>query len=138
MSKKTAKIAALIEDCRGRDLDARYLAYFKCFNQGLYYEAHDVLEELWLAERKGPDGSFYKGLIQLAGAYVHLQKDRLRPATALFKLADANLRKYPAVHRRLALSDTLAMIDQWLGRLGSNGDHPQSLPATPRLVLLEE
>ena len=48
MSKKSAKIAALIESCRGRKLDAHYLGYFECFNRGLFYESHDVLEELWL------------------------------------------------------------------------------------------
>ena len=92
MSKKSAKIAAMIEGLRGRDLSPYYLGYFACFNQQLYFEAHDVLEELWLVDRKGPDGDFYKGLIQLAGAFVHLQKNRLRPSAALFKLAEANLR----------------------------------------------
>ena len=60
MSKKSAKIAALIESCRGRGWDAHYLGYFECFNRGLFYEAHDVLEELWLQDRNGPNGNFYK------------------------------------------------------------------------------
>src|SRR5215510_9480322 len=98
MSKKSSKIAALIEGCRGRELDAHYLGYFECFNRQLFYEAHDVLEQLWLAQRSGTNGDFYKGLIQLAGGFVHLQKNRLRPAAALFKLADANLQKYPDPH----------------------------------------
>src|ERR1041385_3444222 len=68
MSKKSAAIAALIEGLRGRELDAHYLGYFECFNRQLYFEAHDVLEELWLTDRNGPNGAFYKGLIQLAGA----------------------------------------------------------------------
>src|SRR6266436_8492604 len=103
MSKKSGKIADLIAGCRGRDLDAHYLGYFVCFNQGLFYEAHDVLEELWLADRQGPNYSFYKGMIQLAGAFVHLQKNRLRPSAALFKLARTNLGKYPAIHDHLDL-----------------------------------
>jgi hypothetical protein len=48
VSKKSAKIAALIDSCRGQELDAHYLGYFECFNRGLFYESHDVLEELWL------------------------------------------------------------------------------------------
>src|SRR5882672_7801103 len=101
MSKKSATVAALIANCQGRELDAHYLGYFECFNRGLFYEAHDVLEELWLADRHGSNGAFYKGLIQVAGAFVHLQKDRLRPAAALFKLARANFERYPPVHERL-------------------------------------
>src|SRR4051812_6479538 len=95
MSKKSAKIAAMIESFQGRELDAHYLGYFACFNEGLYYEAHDVLEELWLAGRGTSTDRFYKGLIQLTGAFVHLQKNRLGPANALFNLAKANLQQYP-------------------------------------------
>jgi predicted metal-dependent hydrolase len=95
MSKKSGVIADLIGQFQGRELDAHYLGYFECFNRQLYFEAHDVLEELWLTQRAGPNYAFYKGLIQLAGAFVHLKKNRLRPAAALFKLADANLEKYP-------------------------------------------
>lgn len=122
MSKKSAKIAALIESCQGRPLDARYLGYFECFNRGLFYESHDVLEELWLADRHGPSGPFYKGLIQFAGAFVHLQKHteerpRLRPAAALLKLAQMNLRLYPAIHEQLDVTGVVRLIDDWLGRL---------------------
>jgi XTP/dITP diphosphohydrolase len=117
MSKKSSKIAALIAGCEGRDLDAHYLTYFECFNRGLYYEAHEVLEKLWLPDRNGPNGPFYKGLIQLAGAFVHLQKNRLRPAAALFKLARANLKKYPGFHEQLDVSIMLKLIASWLERI---------------------
>jgi hypothetical protein len=43
VSKKSGRIAELIESCRGKDWDAYYLGYFECFNRGLYFEAHDVL-----------------------------------------------------------------------------------------------
>src|SRR5215216_4873422 len=116
MSKKSAKIQQLIANCRGQAFDAHYLGYFECFNRGLFYESHDVLEELWLADRHGLDGAYYKGLIQFAGAFVHLQKHteqrpRLRPAAALFKLARTNLGNYPAVHHRLDVSDVLKVIE---------------------------
>ncbi|MEO6183762.1 MAG: DUF309 domain-containing protein, partial [Verrucomicrobiota bacterium] len=73
MSKKSAKIAALIDRHRGLKLSPHYLGYFELFNAQLFYESHDVLEELWLPIRKEAGGDFYKGLIQLAGAFVHLQ-----------------------------------------------------------------
>src|SRR6185295_1177463 len=107
----------MIEDFRGRKHDAHYLGYFDCFNRQLFYEAHDVLEELWLGQRSGPNYAFYKGLIQLAGAFVHLQKNRLRPAAALFKLAEANLKQYPARHQDLDLTSVLVLNQTWLQRL---------------------
>lgn len=117
MSKKSAAIAALIAGCQGQRHDAHYLGFFECFNRGLFYEAHDVLEELWLAERKGPNDAFYKGLIQLAGAFVHLQKNRLRPSAALFKLAHSNLEKYPPLHQDLDITVVIQLIQAWLNRL---------------------
>jgi predicted metal-dependent hydrolase len=114
VSHKSARIAAMIESFQGQELDAHYLGYFDCFNRQLFYEAHDVLEDLWLKDRHGVDGNFYKGLIQLAGAFVHLQKHRLRPAAALFKLALANLDQYPAQHKQLDLKAVHDLARKWL------------------------
>jgi predicted metal-dependent hydrolase len=129
MSKKSGPIAELIEQFKGQELDAHYLGYFECFNRQLYFEAHDVLEELWLAQRSGPNYAFYKGLIQLAGAFVHLKKNRLRPAAALFKLADANLEKYPVLYERLQVAKVRGLIHDWLKRL-ENGNFEVN-PLTP-------
>jgi predicted metal-dependent hydrolase len=132
VSHKSARIAAMTESFQGRELDAHYLGYFDCFNRGLFYEAHDVLENLWLPDRHGANGNFYKGLIQLAGAFVHLQKDRLRPSAALFKLAKANLEKYPRVHEQLDVAAVLELIAEWLFQLESQGF--KANPLTPANV----
>ena len=138
MSKKSPKIAALIEGCRGQDLPAHYLGYFECFNQQLFYEAHDVLEELWLAEgRSGKNYGFYKGLIQFAGAFVHLQKDRLNPAAALFRLSQTYLRPYAHEHQRLDVAELIACGDEWIGELErcSFSSNPLGAKMPPRLLL---
>jgi len=101
------------------DYDPHYLGFFECFNRQRFFEAHEVLEALWLPQRQGPNGAFYKGLIQLAGAFVHLQKNRPGPAAALFKLAQTNLQKYPATHEGLAVGAVLVVIEEWLRRLKS-------------------
>src|SRR5438105_8910958 len=83
-----------------------YAAFFQLWNAQKYYEAHDVLEQLWLVEKNAELARFYKGLIQAAGAFVHLQKNfehpshakhsrRLPPATRLFELALRNLDGLP-------------------------------------------
>ena len=138
MSKKSGRIAERIAAFRGQRLDAHYLGYFDCFNDQLYYEAHDVLEELWLADRRGPNGDFFKGLIQLAGAFVHLQKERLRPSAALFKLARTNLQKYPALHEQLDVSSVLELIAAWLGWLERSefSTNPLREQGAPRIDLV--
>lgn len=134
MSKKSAKIAAMIAGLEGGELDAHYLGFFECFNQGLFFEAHDVLEELWLEQgRAGANYAFYKGLIQFAGAFVHLQKGRLDPSRRLFLLAQANLRQYPAIHERFEAAKALEQIRQWIARLETATENP--FPATPAPVL---
>jgi len=137
VSHKSARIAAMIESFRGRELDAHYLGYFDCFNRQLFYEAHDVLENLWLPDRQGVNGNFYKGLIQLAGAFVHLQKNRLRPSAALFKLASANLEKYSSPHERLNLVAVRQLIAGWLWQLEKDGFlvNPLSTVNVPQLAL---
>jgi predicted metal-dependent hydrolase len=137
VSKKSAKIAALIADYQGQGWDPHYLGYFGCFNRGRFYEAHDVLEELWLAERHGPNGRFYKGLIQLAGAFVHLQKMRLGPAAALLRLARTNLSQYSRRHEGLEAAAVLALIEEWLVRLEGPeaGGNPLTQGSAPRLEL---
>ena len=133
MSTKTPKIAALIADRHGCPVDAHYLGFFDCFNQGLYFEAHEVLEELWLEDRSGPNGAFYKGLIQLAGAFVHLQKRRPGPASALLRMARANLNGYPVPHEHLDVAHVLGFADVWLTRIAALGEEALARHETPKL-----
>lgn len=130
----------MVKEFEGRGRDPHYLGYFGLFNQGHYYEAHDALEQLWLPQRQGANGAFYKGLIQLAGAFVHLQKQRLRPAAALFKLARTNFERYASVHEELSLAEVQVMIGQYLKALeaGAYEVNPLSRANPPRLVLMNE
>jgi predicted metal-dependent hydrolase len=138
VSRKSEKIAALIAECPDDGLSRHYSGYFACFNRQWFFEAHDVLEELWLAQGKtGANYSYYKGLIQLAGAFVHLQKDRLRPSVALFDLADANLRKYPAIHDGLDLNEVLKLIADWRIRILKSEFSKNPLPVSEPPQLLE-
>jgi predicted metal-dependent hydrolase len=120
-----------------QNYDPGYLSYFECFNRQHFFESHEVLEALWLPQRQGPNGLFYKGLIQLAGAFVHLQKNRLGPAAALFALAQSNLQKYPATHEGLAVDGVLGMIEDWLQKSRSAGTvtNPYTPAEAPRLCL---
>jgi predicted metal-dependent hydrolase len=136
MSKKSQKIVELIHDCQGQPADPHYLGYFRCFNRQLFFEAHDVLEELWLRDRHGPDGAYHKGLIQLAGAFVHLQKKRPGPATALFKLARTNLTPYAPMHAQLNVQQVLELIETWVKRVELDGLQELNPDSAPQLTLL--
>jgi predicted metal-dependent hydrolase len=134
---KHERIAELAKQFAGEGVDPRYAGYFALFNAQKFYEAHDILEDLWLPDRHGVNGNYYKGLIQLAGAFVHLQKQRLRPSAALLKLARTNLEKYPAVHENLDLAVVLQLIADWLWQLESVefAVNPLTVANVPQLAL---
>jgi predicted metal-dependent hydrolase len=75
ISRFVAKLGAEDVDLTQADIAKHpfYRAFFRCWNEQHYYKAHDVLEQLWLNTDSG-DADFFKGLIQAAGAFVHLQK----------------------------------------------------------------
>jgi predicted metal-dependent hydrolase len=112
-----------------------YLAFFDEFNHQRYYEAHDVLEKLWLPSRKSPNDAFYKGLIQVAGAFVHLQNERQAPAVALLKLAQLNLKAYPELHNGLDLRSVRELLQRWLNALEHGRFNPLRFGPPPRLNL---
>ena len=134
---KHHRIAELARQFSGDGIDPRYAGYFALFNRQKFYEAHDILEDLWLPDRHGANGNFYKGLIQLAGAFVHLQKNRLRPSAALFKLARTNLEKYPPLHEKLNLAAVQQLIAGWLWQLEKDEFtiNPLSVVNVPQLAL---
>ena len=138
VSRKHKRIAALVEEHREHKLDRHYVGFFDCFNRGLFYEAHEVLEHIWLTDKQGANGLFYKGLIQLAGGFVHLQRNHLRPAAALFRLAHANFKEYPPQHESLDLLAVRRLIEKWLADLERTqyATNPLTAENAPRLALL--
>ncbi|WP_170109665.1 DUF309 domain-containing protein [Melghirimyces profundicolus] len=57
-----------------------YLRFFKYYHAGRYWEAHEVLEELWQTQR---DNDFYHGLIQVAAIMHQLKRGKVRGARKL-------------------------------------------------------
>ena len=154
---KGERISRFVADLVGEDVNPAkidiehhpfYRAYFQCWNERRYYEAHDVLEQLWL-NTDSDDDSFFKALIQAAGAFVHLQKNfehpkhpkhsrRLRPAVRLFELAEKNLSTFTPQHHGLdvaALCQLLRMHSEQI--VASNyKTNPWSPVTAPKLKLL--
>jgi len=53
--------------------DPRFLKGIDEFNQQLFFECHETLEEIWLEEH-GEDRKFYQGIIQIAAGYYKLEQ----------------------------------------------------------------
>jgi hypothetical protein len=124
-----------------------YLAFFRCWNEQRYYEAHDVLEQLWL-KTKSPDADYFKGLIQAAGAFVHLQKrfehpllakhsKRLPPAVRLFRLAEKNLSRFAPRHHGLDVAALCKLLSRYADEIVASDYtiNPWSPETAPKLRL---
>jgi predicted metal-dependent hydrolase len=133
---KGERISRFMAELGGDDIDLTqtdilkhpfYRAFFQCWNAQRYYDAHDVLEQLWLKTDSG-DADFFKGLIQAAGAFVHLQKRfehpthakhsrRLAPAVRLFRLAEKNLSSFGPRHHGLDVAALCQILDAYADRI---------------------
>jgi predicted metal-dependent hydrolase len=138
MSHKSPKIDALLAGfAELPGFNRHYVGFFRCFNAQLYYEAHDVLEEVWLPIRGQAQAKFYQGLIQMAGGFVHLQKQRLGPAARLFALALVNFEPYPARHGGIDLDAIREICRQHRQAVIDSGEtlNPWSKDHAPQLAL---
>src|SRR5262245_36920948 len=78
------------------------------FNEGRYFEAHEVWEDMWRSAR-GPLRLFYQGLVQAAVGLHHLNHGNLNGATAQLKKSLSKLEEYPdrfcRIHNRKLTTD---------------------------------
>lgn len=66
------------------------------WNQRRYFEAHECLEIVWKAS-DGDQREFWQGIIQVAVAAVHLQRDNPDGGVALATRASKRLEGFPEV-----------------------------------------
>jgi predicted metal-dependent hydrolase len=107
------------------EYDPRYLKAIDEFNQRLFYEAHETLEDLWL-EDHGPEREFYQGIIQVAAGYFKWEQEVPQGAVKLFRSAIRKLEPYRPVCLGVQvtefLSDVeadLAVIEAWRDKGGA-------------------
>ena len=153
---KRERISQLLAEATGEDVqldradvetNPYYLGFFHCWNEQRYYEAHDILEQLWL-NAKSPDADYFKGLIQAAGAFVHLQKHfeyplhakhsrRLSPAVRLFRLANKNLSRFAPLHHGLNVAAVCQLLRGFADRIVASDykTNPWSPETAPKLKL---
>jgi uncharacterized protein len=73
--------------------DPRFLKGIDEFNEELFFECHETLEEIWL-EDHGEDRKFYQGLIQVAAGYFKLQQNVPAGALKLWRTGIEKLEPY--------------------------------------------
>jgi predicted metal-dependent hydrolase len=92
-------------------------------NRGEYYDAHEVLEDVWRA-CDGPEKKFLQGLIQLAVALHHHSKGNHVGARSLLARSARNLQGYPEGFMGIPLGEVLQSISECQRAVEAGNDLP--------------
>jgi uncharacterized protein len=87
-----------------------------CYRREEFFAAHEHWEILW-RKSQGPEKSFLQALIQMAGAFHHLQRNNLRGGAALLKAALRRLEAYPARFEGVEVAALREELRGWLQAL---------------------
>ena len=74
-------------------MDERFYEGIREFNEGRYFEAHDVLEDLWQGYRE-PDRVFLQALIHPAVGLYHLENENFKGARSQLSKACTKIGSY--------------------------------------------
>jgi predicted metal-dependent hydrolase len=91
-----------------------YIQFFQHYHQGEYWEAHEVLEELWQQDRTN---DFYHGLIQIAAIMHQLVRGKVRGARKLSTSAIGYLTPYAPKHEGVEVGSILKWLQFCLQKL---------------------
>ena len=109
----------------------------RLFNEEYFFEAHEVLEDLWKRER-GKSKLFLQGLIQLCAAYHHFQNGNLIGAETLLDRGAQKMRSYPPDYLGIDAAKLLAYVDRDRERIGrmqrGEGDKVLEFPRIERKI----
>ena len=104
------------------------------FNRGEFFEAHEVVEDLW-NETTGPEREFLKGFIQAAVALEHHRRGNLNGLRSVGTTAAGYLRRAGPAAGGLDVAGLLRDLEEFRTRVerGESPPRPRArrLGATP-------
>ena len=103
-----------------------YLRGIELFNRGEFFEAHEVLEDVWRTA-PSPEKLFLQGLIQISVAFVHHSRGNIVGARSLLRRACKNLSGYPAACAGIDLRALILAAEGWRTALEANSTPPAFL-----------
>ncbi len=108
----------------------------RLFNERYFFEAHEVLEDVWHRDH-GPSRLFLQGLIQLCAGFHHYQNSNARGAAELLQRGADKMRRYPDVYLGLDAKTLLAQVDVCRNRVERvrDGVEPQGELEFPTIAL---
>ena len=109
--------------------DPRFLKGIDEFNQGLFFECHETLEEIWLEEH-GEERKFYQGIIQIAAGYFKWEQKVPAGAIKLWHSGLEKLEPYGPAYLGIDVESFVAAVKENLNELSAVH---QKVEASPTL-----
>jgi uncharacterized protein len=100
----------------------------KLFNRAEFFEAHEVLEDVWRAAPAG-EKKLLQGLIQAAVAFHHHSSGNVVGARSLLARARRNLSSFQEQFRGIHLQPLLESLARWQSAL----EDGRPVPPLPRI-----
>jgi len=76
----------------------------RLFNAGKYFEAHEALETAW-REEKGEIRNLYRGILQVAVAYLHITRGNYSGAVKVYDRSRKWLDKFPDISQGIHVNE---------------------------------
>ncbi len=110
----------------------------RLFNERHFFEAHEVLEDVWHREH-GEPRLFLQGLIQVCAGFHHFQNGNDRGAAELLQRGTDKMRQYPERYLGVDAARLLGEVDVCRGRIERmrDGLEPQGLVPFPTIPLAD-
>lgn len=122
------------QDAAAADRD-RIRDGLRLFNEHRFFEAHDVLEDVWHRDR-GDSRLFLQGLIQICAGFHHFQNGNARGAAELLQRGTDKIQRYPDGFMGLESSRLIKIVGDCRERIermrdGAEPMAPIEFPTVP-------
>lgn len=105
---------------------------------GRFFEAHEVLEDLWRAE-SGPERALWKGLVQVAVGLHHAASGNARGAASLLRRGASRLETFEPARHGIDVRGLRHAALEWAAGLEGAGSRARPDPSLlPALLGVEE
>jgi predicted metal-dependent hydrolase len=126
------RLAAEAERACDRELSASGQRGLELIQRGEYFEAHEALEQAWLAD-PGSAGDVYRAVLQVAVLYLHITRDNFRGAAKMLLRMRQWLDPLPARCRGIDVAALRENVEELRRELEKHG--PQGIRRLDRRLL---